>query len=50
MVSIIDRDEQIEKLLPYLDEMVQEGLIASSRVDVIRLSRSSANDGSAKSE
>ena len=36
MVSIIDTEEQINKLIPHLDTMVQEGLIASSRVDVIR--------------
>lgn len=39
MLSIIDLEEQINKLLPYLDEMVEEGLIATSRVDVIRFSR-----------
>jgi uncharacterized protein len=47
MVSIIDREEQINQLLPHLDAMVQEGLIAMSRVEVIRLSRSSAKDASA---
>lgn len=41
MVSIIDSEEQIELLLPHLDRMVAEGLIAMSRVDVIRLSRGS---------
>lgn len=44
MVSIIDREEQINKLIPHLDAMVEEGLIAMSRVDVIRLSRSSVKD------
>jgi PII-like signaling protein len=44
MVSIIDREEQINRLLPHLDAMVQEGLIAMSRVDLIRLSRSSAKE------
>lgn len=39
MLSIIDRQEQIAKLLPQLDEMVDEGLIATSDVDVIRFSR-----------
>jgi PII-like signaling protein len=39
MLSIIDTDEQIQKLIPHLDEMVEEGLIASSRVEVIRYSR-----------
>lgn len=48
MLSIIDREEQIDKLLPHLDAMVEEGLIAISPVDVIRLSRSSAKDVPAK--
>lgn len=39
MLSIIDTDEQIQKLIPHLDEMVEEGLIATSRVEVIRYSR-----------
>ena len=42
MLSIIDTDEQIQKLIPYLDQMVEEGLIATSRVDVIRYSRAAA--------
>jgi len=42
MVSIIDTEEQIGKLIPHLDAMVNEGLIATSRVDVIRYSRGSA--------
>ena len=42
MVSIIDREEQVDKLLPHLDAMVEEGLIAMSRVEVIRYSRSAA--------
>ena len=39
MMSIIDTEEQIEKLIPYLDAMVEEGLIAMSCVEVIRYSR-----------
>lgn len=46
MLSIIDREEQIDKLLPHLDAMVQEGLIAISRVEVIRLSRAARSDRS----
>jgi uncharacterized protein len=38
MVSVIDHDEQIEKLLPHLDRMIEGGLIASSAVDVVRYS------------
>jgi uncharacterized protein len=40
MVSVIDTEQQIQKLIPHLDEMIAGGLIASSRVDVIRYSRS----------
>ncbi|MGC2299368.1 MAG: DUF190 domain-containing protein [Acidobacteriaceae bacterium] len=39
MLSVIDREEQIAKLIPHLDEMVQDGLIAMSRVEVIRYVR-----------
>jgi PII-like signaling protein len=39
MLTIIDKEEQIEKLIPHLDTMVEEGLIAMSRVEVIRYSR-----------
>ena len=48
MVSIIDREEQINKLIPHLDAMVEEGLIAMSRVEVIRLSRDSPKGMAAK--
>lgn len=36
MVSVIDTEEKISKLLPVLDQMVDEGLIAMSDVEVIR--------------
>jgi hypothetical protein len=36
MVSVIDTEQNINKLLPALDEMVDEGLIAISDVEVIR--------------
>ena len=36
MVSIIDTEEKIKTILPVLDEMVDEGLIAMSEVEVIR--------------
>lgn len=38
-LSIIDTEEQIGRLLPFLDAMVGEGLVATSRVDVIRYRR-----------
>ena len=36
MVSVIDSEEKIQKLLPILDKMVVEGLIAISEVEVIK--------------
>ncbi len=39
VVSIIDTEGQIDKLVPHLDSMVQEGLIAVSNVEVIRYVR-----------
>jgi PII-like signaling protein len=38
MVSVIDSDENIQELLPILDERVSEGLIAMSAVEVINYS------------
>jgi hypothetical protein len=38
-LSIIDTEEQIAKLTPHLDVMVEEGLVATSTVEVIRYSR-----------
>ncbi len=39
MLSIIDTEDQINKLIPHLDAMVEEGLVAMSHVEVIRYSR-----------
>lgn len=36
MVSIIDTEENLQKLIPFLDEVVSEGLIAKSEVEVIK--------------
>jgi uncharacterized protein len=36
MVSVIDSEDKVKKLIPYLDEMVDEGLIAMSDVKVIK--------------
>jgi len=36
MVSVVDSQEKIQKLLPFLDEAVDEGLIAMSEVEVIK--------------
>ncbi len=39
MVSVIDTEDQIQKLVPHLDQMIAGGLVASSKVEVIRYSR-----------
>jgi len=36
MVSVVDFEDKIRKLIPFLDEMVDEGLIALSDVEVIK--------------
>jgi hypothetical protein len=36
MVSVIDSEEQIQRLIPYFDKMIAGGLVASSKVEVIR--------------
>lgn len=50
MLTVIDEQEQIEKLIPHLDTMVEEGLIAISTVEVIRYSRDPGKPSSAPSE
>lgn len=35
-VSVIDTEEKIQKLIPLLDAMVSEGLVATSDVEVVR--------------
>jgi uncharacterized protein len=36
MVSVIDSEDKIQKLIPFLDEVVDQGLIAMSEVEVIK--------------
>ena len=36
VIEIVDSEEKIERLLPYLDEMVQEGLLTMERVRVVK--------------
>jgi len=36
MVAIVDTEDKVKKLFPVLDEMVDEGLIAMSDVEVVR--------------
>lgn len=39
VVEVVDTEEQIEKLLPILDEMVGEGLVTMEKVRVLRYGR-----------
>jgi PII-like signaling protein len=39
-ISIVDTEEQIARLIPFLDSVVVEGVIASSRVTGVRYARS----------
>ncbi len=41
-LSIVDTAEQIAKLIPLLDTMVEEGVVAASTVEAIRYSREPA--------
>jgi PII-like signaling protein len=36
MVSVVDSEDKIAQLIPHLDKMVDEGLIAMSNVEVIK--------------
>lgn len=36
MVTIVDAEEKIKQLIPFLDEMLRDGLIATSNVEVIK--------------
>ena len=36
MISVVDSDEKIQELIPFLDEMLGDGLIATSDVEVIK--------------
>jgi PII-like signaling protein len=36
MVSVVDSEGKIQQLLPFLDEMLRDGLIATSDVEVVK--------------
>jgi PII-like signaling protein len=38
MLSVIDTDEKLQAFLPMVEQMVQEGLVVLSDVDVIKYS------------
>jgi len=46
MISVVDTEENIQRLIPALDQMVREGLIAMSDVEVIKY----VHQGGARSE
>jgi PII-like signaling protein len=48
MMTIIDRPEKIGKFMPILDRTVEEGLIAISSVEVIRLTKDSPGGNAEK--
>jgi len=50
MVSVIDTEEQIQKLIPHLDRMIGGGLVAISSVEVIRYSSTPSTPTMARSE
>ena len=41
-LSIVDTEEQVARLIPFLDSMVHEGVVAASTVRAIRYSRDGA--------
>jgi PII-like signaling protein len=36
MIEIVDTEENIEKVLPFLDETVKEGLVTMENINVIK--------------
>src|SRR5437588_1932585 len=44
MISVVDTEEKIRRVLPVLDEMVDEGLIALSDVEIIKYTHSRGAD------
>lgn len=45
LVEIIDSEEYINKILPFLDEALQEGLVTIDDVDVIKYGQKSLRHG-----
>ncbi len=45
MISIIDTEEKIKNVLPMLDEMVDEGLVVLSDVEIIKYTHKSKDEG-----
>ena len=45
MIEIVDTEENIGKLLPFLDETVSEGLITLEKVEIIKYRHNSEDPG-----
>lgn len=45
MISIVDTEEKIRSVLPVLDEMVDEGLVVLSDVEIIKYTHKSKDEG-----
>ena len=43
-VSVIDTEERVAKLIPFLEETIGEGLVAMSTVEAIRYSRGAGQE------
>jgi hypothetical protein len=43
VVQIVDSDENIQRLLPVLEEMMDQGLIAMSDVNMVRIQKTAAD-------
>ena len=48
MISVIDTEEKLQEFLPIVDQMVQEGLVVLSDVDIIKYSHRAAEVGDDK--
>jgi hypothetical protein len=44
VIEIVDATEKIDQLLPYIDEMVEEGLVTLERVHVIKYRANNAGE------
>ncbi len=44
VIELVDTEENIEKILPFLDEAVKDGLITMEKVRVIKYSHSKSKD------
>ncbi len=44
LITVIDTEEKIKKILPVLDDMVQQGIVVLSDVDVIKYTHSPGDD------